>query len=675
MRIMHVALGGCLKAPPVRYGVTEDTGGHIAYVLGAAMAQSARDDVEQVEIVTRAFCGDGLDPIHAQPAEIVAPGCVIRRLATGSQAYLSKEALEAEIPALTDAFLALLAGMNSLPDVIHAHFSDAAELAAAAQTLFGIPFVFSSHSLALDKHPDLNSEAQKRRVRREGQAIRRAAAIIASSRDEAERQIPAYDPTAEGRTHRIRPGVSALRNDDLRPAQRLIAPFLRYPDKPILLAIARPIRKKNLAELVRAYAADSDLQNRANLVIVAGLRDGLRVDETETAQTVAELFDLVDRHDLWGRVALPRRHDQADIASLYALAAKGGVFVNPALHEPFGLTLIEAAQAGVPVVATCNGGPGDIIDQLGYGELVDPDDTDAIGHAIRAILDDPNRDARAAEAARRADSLFSWSRWADPVGAVYADLNRAAPQPSRCHTMLASDIDGTLTGCRRGAQRFAEWYAGRDPQILFAVASGRSVTEARHVLAAWNLPEPDLFITSVGSEIWRWGEQGQLRRCKAYADFISDGWEPLAILRALGRLMLTAQPRHDQRRWKLSYFGGATDRHRIREALAEAALPAQVILSHDRLIDILPARAGKAAAIRFEARRLGLDHGQCVVAGDSGNDLDMLRAFRRAIVPANALPEVAPARLAYRSAQIHASGVLDGLRRFGLTGQNSIAAE
>jgi glycosyltransferase involved in cell wall biosynthesis len=37
-----------------------------------------------------------------------------------------------------------------------------------------------------------------------------------------------------------------------------------------------------------------------------------------------------------------------------------GVFVNPALVEPFGLTLIEAAAYGLPMVATKNGGPVDI---------------------------------------------------------------------------------------------------------------------------------------------------------------------------------------------------------------------------------------------------------------------------------------------------------------------------
>ncbi len=48
--------------------------------------------------------------------------------------------------------------------------------------------------------------------------------------------------------------------------------------------------------------------------------------------------------------------------------ATRGVFVNPALQEPFGLTLIEAAAHGAPIVATCNGGPVDIVKTLSNGE-------------------------------------------------------------------------------------------------------------------------------------------------------------------------------------------------------------------------------------------------------------------------------------------------------------------
>ena len=50
-----MALGGCLKAPPINFGITADSGGHLAYVMEAALAQAALADVDQVTIVTRRF--------------------------------------------------------------------------------------------------------------------------------------------------------------------------------------------------------------------------------------------------------------------------------------------------------------------------------------------------------------------------------------------------------------------------------------------------------------------------------------------------------------------------------------------------------------------------------------------------------------------------------------------
>ena len=110
MYVMHVAIGGCLTAPKVAYGITEDTGGHIAYVLGAAEAQVGRSDIDRVDIVTRAFDDPDLGSIHARPVQFVGPKLRILRLETDDRRYLSKEALAAERPVLTEAFAALLAG-------------------------------------------------------------------------------------------------------------------------------------------------------------------------------------------------------------------------------------------------------------------------------------------------------------------------------------------------------------------------------------------------------------------------------------------------------------------------------------------------------------------------------------------------------------------------------------
>jgi sucrose-phosphate synthase len=123
-----------------------------------------------------------------------------------------------------------------------------------------------------------------------------------------------------------------------------------------------------------------------------------------------QLFELVDRHNLYGCVAYPKQHHSAQIPALYRWAARlGGVFVNPALTEPFGLTLLEAAACGLPVVATDDGGPRDILKRCRNGLLVDVSDLVALQRAIEQSLSDPQRWRRwRAHGLRAVAEAYSW---------------------------------------------------------------------------------------------------------------------------------------------------------------------------------------------------------------------------------------------------------------------------
>jgi len=200
--------------------------------------------------------------------------------------------------------------------------------------------------------------------------------------------------------------------------------------------------------------------------------------------------------------------------------------------------------------------------------------------------------------------------------------------------------------------------------------------EAQRVLSLWKLPEPDVFITSVGSEIWR--RQGTaLVLCQDYAGHISTGWEPEAVVDLAARLHIRNQPEYERRRWKVSFLGDADQAAALRDLMRAEGVEGHVIASHATFIDVLPQRAGKAAAIRFEAARSGLEERDCIVAGDSGNDRDMLESFANAIVPANAYAELATLRnpTLYRSAYPYARGVVDGLRALDTEAAARIAAE
>ena len=191
--ILHLALGGCLKAPPIRFGVTADTGGHIAYVLNAVIAQARLPSVTKVSVVTRLFDDDQLGPEHGLLSEPIGKKIVIDRVATANRAYLEKEALAADLPAFTDAFCTHLAKLPRLPDVIHAHFADATTVALTARKHFAIPIVYTPHAFGIDKRAQQpGSDALDQRIVAERCAIAMADAIVVSTRDEADRQLHAY---------------------------------------------------------------------------------------------------------------------------------------------------------------------------------------------------------------------------------------------------------------------------------------------------------------------------------------------------------------------------------------------------------------------------------------------------------------------------------------------------
>ncbi|RVX19794.1 putative sucrose-phosphate synthase 1 [Vitis vinifera] len=85
-----------------------------------------------------------------------------------------------------------------------------------------------------------------------------------------------------------------------------------------------------------------------------------------------------------------------------------GCFINPAFIEPFGLTLIEAAAHGLPIVATKNGGPVDIHRVLDNGLLVDPHDQQSVANALLKLVADKQLWGRCRQNGLKNIHLFSW---------------------------------------------------------------------------------------------------------------------------------------------------------------------------------------------------------------------------------------------------------------------------
>ena len=203
------------------------------------------------------------------------------------------------------------------------------------------------------------------------------------------------------------------------------------------------------------------------------------------------------------------------------------------------------------------------------------------------------------------------------------------------------------------------------------IATGRRLESALEVLEEWGVPTPDVTITAVGAEIHYGPDHVPDDLWSRHLDY---RWRPEAIRDRLLEVAgdrLTVQAESEQRRHKISFDvepGRPLHLGKLRRQLREEGLHANLILSHGAYLDALPIRCSKGQAIRWFAHRWGIELESIVVAGDSGNDRDMLTGATPAIVVGNhaeELADLAEQPEIYIAREPHAAGILEGLESRG----------
>lgn len=176
----------------------------------------------------------------------------------------------------------------------------------------------------------------------------------------------------EDRAKAVRDRIEALLFTDEDPAH--IFGYLEDPTKRPIFSMARLDRIKNLTGLAECFGCSPTLQERCNLILVAGkLRREESTDHEEISE-IERLYRIIDEYNLHGKVRwLGTRLPKPDAGEVYrVIADHQGVFVQPALFEAFGLTILEAMISGLPTLATRFGGPLEIIQDGVNGYYINP---------------------------------------------------------------------------------------------------------------------------------------------------------------------------------------------------------------------------------------------------------------------------------------------------------------
>lgn len=459
----------------------QDFGGQLVYVkeVAIAMAQLGM----RVDIITRQF-NDELFPEFAPPFDAYPNVNNVRivRLPCGPNKFLPKEELwpylgTEWVPNILDFF----ENQGVYPHAVTTHYADGGISGALIYQRTRIPFTFTAHSLGaqkLEKLLQTNKSLEEldaqyhfaRRITAERLTMQYTSKIITSTRQERFHQYshPAYhgavDPSDDNKFSIIPPGVNlrifSKKHSPLdktvssRIAQALhrdISPERQH--LPVILASSRLERKKNHLGLVKAFAANDKLQQKCNLAIaVRNLSDPLHDFSSLSPPeqgVLQEIMDIINTHNLWGKITGFALNSQEELASAYrVLATRKSVFALTALYEPFGLAPLEAMSCGLPVVVTKNGGPSESLVEDGqeYGVLVDPQDPDDIAKGLLRLLDNPSEWTRFSESGiKRVAMRYSWEQTAsDYIDIIEAMLkDHQAPSPINIPAYFISPSEET----------------------------------------------------------------------------------------------------------------------------------------------------------------------------------------------------------------------------------------
>lgn len=710
LRIALISLHGLIRGENLELGRDEDTGGQTRYVLELARALSADPSVERVDLITRQVVDERVSPDYARLEEQIADRAWIIRVPFGPRRYLSKTRLWPYIEVFVDQCLNYFRKTSRVPHVIHGHYADAGYGGGQLARLLGIPFVFTGHSLGRVKRQrllDSGANPEKiesrynlsARIEAEEFALETCSLICTSTRQEVKEQYERYENYTPERMEVIPPGVdlSAFhppeKNEPATDMETAVRSFLREPDKPMIVAMARPDERKNLEMLVKVYGESPPMQRAANLVLIMGSREDIRKMPAGQRSVMTNVLTLIDTYDLYGKVAYPKHHQVEDVPAFYrGIARTRGVFVNPALTEPFGLTLLEAAASGVPIVATHDGGPSDIIANCKNGLLVDPLDPEAIRKAILHELIEPGAWDTFSEAGiENVHTHYSWKRHvqrylrdvreilqedAVPLPVIRGRQTRKLPQIDR---LILTDIDNTLTGDDASMQEFFNLIAAAPVNVGFGIATGRRYEEVVRMIQELEIPQPEVLITSVGTEIY-YGKNHTMD--KSWLKHIDNRWEPDRVREMLDGLEgFGRQPDHEQSAFKVSYQidpERSPKLSQIKRILRENKVQAKAVLSHGMFLDIIPVRAGSGVSVRHLAYKWNFPLECILAAGDSGNDIGMLSVNALGVVVGNYCPELEKLRKlprVYFAQGHHAAGIIEGIRFYHFLDQITIPNE
>lgn len=204
--------------------------------------------------------------------------------------------------------------------------------------------------------------------------------------------------------------------------------------------------------------------------------------------------------------------------------------------------------------------------------------------------------------------------------------------------MLATDLDNTLVGHKQDLKSLTELLQSSHEDIALVYVTGRHASSVQQLISEERLPAPDLVISDVGTKIWHmpeWEEDVSWR------SLMEARWDPERVKELASRFPdLTPQELPDDCRVSFTVKQNPETVRQLKHSLKEHNIAHQFIFSSNQDVDVLPEGASKGNALDYVIRKFFHPSVKILVAGDSGNDIDMLDREWPSVIVGNAHDEL-----------------------------------
>jgi D-inositol-3-phosphate glycosyltransferase len=427
-------------------------------VLLTALGEALTTHVRAARVLTLT-AGRTTEGRHAEPVDRSGAAHLLVRLPVDSPEALDPQNAATHHPALAWWTARVFELPGARPDITHVRFADDASLAVARATRrVGAKLAFTvtpdPHRTMDERHAGLPPEQttgasrtlrlDMHRIFVADRLVDRADLLVAMPGRHGTRELLEHFPQLETRSVHLQPeGIAPFRPapDDAAAGHRMLARLFRGGDGtdsldatdrrlPLLLCVGRLHPVKQQEQLVRAWLL-AGLHHRTTLLLVGGSPTDPTGTEAAVRTRVTDLLaaDPVARRRaaLWP--ALPNRRVRLLERALARGGAGSALYVCPSAKEEFGLAVLEAMEAGLPVAAPRRGGASHYLRDGVNGRLLATESADLLAEGLRSFVLTPAPELAAMAAAGSATVRERFG--IDSMAVSLADAYRATCRPER----------------------------------------------------------------------------------------------------------------------------------------------------------------------------------------------------------------------------------------------------